>query len=109
MILLSTNIFDLIAFSLFLIFIKNQTIELSIKQGNPFQLNALKKRKKKLRKKEKKTHPQTKNTAIMMSSQGSLDRLRCYEKKRKKKKNRVIRKLFSRESTQGPDRLPLTT
>ena len=108
MILLSTNIFDLIAFSLFLIFIKNQTIELSIKQENPFRLNALKKRKKKLRKKEKKTHPQTKNT-IMTSSQGSLDRLRCYEKKRKKKKNRVIRKLFSRESTHGPDRLPLTT
>lgn len=85
MILLSTNIFDLIAFSLFLIFIKNQTIELSIKQGNPFQLNALKKRKKKIEEKRKENASSNEKYCdmIMMSSQGSLDRLRCYEKKRK--------------------------
>lgn len=46
-----------------------------------------------------------KNTNDMIMSQGSLDRLR----KKKKEKNGVIRKLFSRESTHGPDRLPLTT
>lgn len=45
-----------------------------------------------------------KNTNDMIMSQGSLDRLR-----KKREKNGVIRKLFSRESTHGPDRLPLTT
>lgn len=71
----------------------------------------IQKKKKKIEEKRKENASSNEKycDTIMTSSQGSLDRLRCYEKKRKKKKNRVIRKLFSRESTHGPDRLPLTT
>lgn len=88
-------------------FIKNQTIELSITEANPLRLNALT-QEKKLRKKEKKENASSNGTEEYQRYDYVSRIFRSFTKK-KKEKNGVIRKLFSRESTHGPDRLPLTT